>query len=66
LYPEIDAAKCSDCRLCHDELSCPAIEENELNLFQINLDRCMRCGVCHEICPNGAITVHQVNLEKNE
>lgn len=66
LYPEIDATKCSDCRLCHDELSCPAIEENELNLFQINLDRCMRCGVCHEICPNGAITVHQVNLEKNE
>jgi ferredoxin len=20
----------------------------------------MRCGVCHEICPNDAITIHQI------
>lgn len=60
LYPEIDAHKCLDCRLCYDELACPAIEENPISGFEIKLDRCMRCGVCHEICPNGAITIHQV------
>ena len=59
LYPEIQAEKCADCRLCYDTLACPAIEVNENQKFEINLDRCMRCGVCHEICPNEAIIIQK-------
>ncbi len=60
LYPEIQADKCGDCTLCYETLACPAIVTNENQQFEINLDRCMRCGVCHEICPNDAITIHQI------
>jgi indolepyruvate ferredoxin oxidoreductase alpha subunit len=60
LYPEIQADKCADCTLCYETLACPAIVTNENQQFEINLDRCMRCGVCHEICPNDAITIHQI------
>ena len=63
LYPEIDPTKCGDCTKCYTELACPSI----MNLksfpdveLKIDLDRCVRCGVCHEICPNEAITIHNV------
>lgn len=61
LYPEIQADKCADCTLCYETLACPAIVKTTNQTFEINLDRCMRCGVCHEICPNEAITIHQVD-----
>lgn len=64
LYPEIQPNKCNDCTLCYKTLACPAIQINDSNQFEINLDRCMRCGVCHEICPNDAIEIHQI--KRNE
>lgn len=63
IYPEIDPTKCGDCTKCYTDLACPSI----MNLkslpdieLKIDLDRCVRCGVCHEICPNEAITIHNV------
>jgi len=61
LYPEILPNKCNGCTLCYETLACPAIQKNDFNQFEINLDRCMRCGVCHEICPNNAIEIHLIN-----
>lgn len=60
--PEIDNTKCDGCSKCYTELACPAI----VNLaavgqeLRIDLERCARCGVCSRICPNGAITVHEL------
>jgi indolepyruvate ferredoxin oxidoreductase, alpha subunit len=61
--PEIDSSLCDGCSKCYTELACPAIvnhSESGQDLG-IDLDRCVRCGVCSKICPNGAITVHQLN-----
>lgn len=64
LYPEIDSSKCGGCTKCYEDLACPAIinlSEHTASLdLKIDLDRCVRCGVCHEICPNGAITIHEL------
>ncbi len=63
LYPEINPLKCGDCNKCYTELACPAImnlkSAPEMEL-KIDLNRCVRCGVCNEICPNEAITIHNV------
>jgi indolepyruvate ferredoxin oxidoreductase, alpha subunit len=61
--PEIDNSQCNGCSKCYTELACPAIVNHSPDgqQLRIDLDRCVRCGVCSRICPNGAITVHELN-----
>ncbi len=45
---------CTNCGLCYDQFSCPAIiEENDLAYIKSAL--CLGCGICEEICPKDAI-----------
>ena len=63
--PEIDNSKCQGCSICYTELACPAIVNDSPSgqLLRIDLNSCARCGVCSRICPNGAITVHDLLAE---
>jgi indolepyruvate ferredoxin oxidoreductase, alpha subunit len=61
--PGIDNALCNGCSKCYTELACPAIvnDARDGQHLRIDLEQCVRCGVCSRICPNGAITVHELN-----
>lgn len=50
---------CGDCRLCYEELQCPAIGllPDSEGLLSIDMNRCRRCGACLDVCPNNAIMV---------
>ena len=48
---------CDGCTLCYDRLQCPAIIQDEQQLFHIDLLRCRRCTACLDVCPNDAIEV---------
>jgi indolepyruvate ferredoxin oxidoreductase, alpha subunit len=65
LAPQIDNSKCGTCAICYEELACPAINivEKGHRDLHIDLNFCVRCGVCNKICPNGAITIHELVKE---
>jgi indolepyruvate ferredoxin oxidoreductase, alpha subunit len=62
--PEIDNSMCDGCSICYTELACPAIVNDSPagQFLRIDLDSCARCGVCSRICPNGAITVRDLEV----
>ncbi|MBU6997710.1 MAG: indolepyruvate ferredoxin oxidoreductase subunit alpha [Theionarchaea archaeon] len=52
--PYVVTDECTGCRLCLNQLGCPAIEFVEGKAV-IN-ELCNGCGVCAQICPSNAIT----------
>ncbi|CCO09075.1 indolepyruvate ferredoxin oxidoreductase subunit alpha [Desulforamulus hydrothermalis] len=51
---KIDPAKCLNCRLCIEELGCPAIAGGEQ--APVISAACTGCDLCRQICPSEAIT----------
>ena len=57
----VNKEKCTGCRLCLNELACPAMiffpkNEKSKKYMSIN-STCTGCGLCQSICPLGAIEV---------
>lgn len=52
----IDNSLCGTCRVCYEDLACPAIlNDPETNLLSVDNEQCMRCGACKTVCPNEAV-----------
>ena len=52
---------CLGCRMCVDELECPALsidDENEVAV--VDQDRCIGCGTCIQMCPGQAIVMKEI------
>ena len=50
--------ECIGCRICVDELECPALFFDEtVDMAGIDQDRCIGCGTCIQVCPAQAITI---------
>lgn len=55
--PTIDASKCNGCKICVNELLCPALIWNqEQKMVSIDSMLCVSCTVCGQVCPSQAIT----------
>jgi indolepyruvate ferredoxin oxidoreductase alpha subunit len=50
----VEEDKCTGCKLCINQLGCPAISSVSAGLPDIQ-DTCSGCGLCAQICPSGAI-----------
>ena len=57
----VNKEKCTGCRLCLNELACPAMvfsPKNEKSKAYMSINSaCTGCGLCESICPVGAIEV---------
>ena len=51
----VDADICVGCRMCVDEIGCPAISFDGGQAV-ISPSMCTGCGLCRQVCPCGAIT----------
>jgi NADH-quinone oxidoreductase subunit F len=49
---DIDAEKCTGCRLCAKKCPTNAISGEKKKLHVIDQDKCIKCRVCHESCPD--------------
>lgn len=55
---ELENDLCGDCRLCYEQLQCPAIGiADEGEGLHIDMQRCRRCAACLDVCPHNAIQV---------
>ncbi len=53
---EVDVEKCTGCKICVNELGCPAIVfDQRNNVAAIDEVLCNGCGVCAQVCPVDAI-----------
>lgn len=53
---QVDAAKCTGCRVCVNLLGCPALVfDREAKKVSINEDLCTGCSACAQVCPYNAI-----------
>ena len=52
-YDEIDLEKCTSCKICVEELGCPAITLHE-EVPKI-LQNCTGCSLCESVCPFDAV-----------
>lgn len=51
---------CIGCRICVDELECPALFFNEGDeMAEVDADRCIGCGTCIQVCPAQAIELEE-------
>ena len=50
--PTVDEEKCNGCKLCIQELHCPALVwDTDTKKVTINPVLCVSCGVCGQVCP---------------
>ena len=53
--PDVDEEKCTGCKLCIQELHCPALIWNQdTKKVTINPVLCVSCGICTQVCPTDA------------
>ncbi|MCS3922404.1 indolepyruvate ferredoxin oxidoreductase alpha subunit [Methanococcus voltae PS] len=52
----VDENLCNSCKLCINEIGCPALRYDSLNNRIELLDSCTNCGLCINICPKGALS----------
>jgi indolepyruvate ferredoxin oxidoreductase alpha subunit len=54
----VDEEKCTNCKLCINQLGCPAIFSIS-SCIPVIQDTCSGCGLCEQICPAGAIVLKE-------
>lgn len=54
---EVWPDKCSQCTVCLDDLTCPAMYSTEDGSVHIDSELCRRCNFCVNVCPEKAIGV---------
>lgn len=55
--PIVDEEKCNGCKLCIQELHCPALVWNQdTRKVTINSVLCVSCSVCRQVCPTNAFS----------
>jgi 2-oxoglutarate ferredoxin oxidoreductase subunit delta len=70
---QIEVDRCKGCRLCVDicpqnvlEISTTANNIGYFPAFQVNPDDCTICRFCCNMCPDVAITVEQIDDNKDK
>jgi len=57
IWSEVEEAKCTGCRLCHNWCFYEAISYRDESLAYIEKEACDGCGACAALCPERAITM---------
>lgn len=52
--------ECDKCRVCLEDLSCPAIHLTEDGSTSIDAQLCQNCSICIQACPENAIKVRKI------
>lgn len=55
----VDSDKCTGCKICINEIACPAMSVGDFGKVVINEGLCTGCGVCVQVCPEKAIVVRR-------